>query len=177
MAIDCIAGSQQTSLLGYLGDGGPDLELSEQDIWEAAEMAAISCRSSYVQSKLKSAAGSMAHSSGVIIEQRFSAPMGIPKSSCTARLDTERGGEEEEDGDGDATINVKRTDSEGVGAASKGWETTWVAPHEIAAGQRFASRRQVMAFSMVEGPGRTLKGRDLTNLRNAVMWHTIGFSE
>ncbi|MCO5596848.1 hypothetical protein L7F22_050918 [Adiantum nelumboides] len=54
----------------------------------------------------------------------------------------------------------------------------WAAPHVIVTRQHLASRRdlQVLAFSMTEGPGRTLKGRDLTNVRNAV-WRSIGFPE
>ncbi|MCO5578876.1 hypothetical protein L7F22_032723 [Adiantum nelumboides] len=55
---------------------------------------------------------------------------------------------------------------------------SWAAPHLIVTRQHLASRRglQVLAFSMTEGPGRTLKGRDLTNVRNAV-WRCIGFPE
>ncbi|MCO5569261.1 hypothetical protein L7F22_022973 [Adiantum nelumboides] len=85
----------------------------------------------------------------------------------------------------DSDINVdlvakrwQHQDSDIINHVSKRWQhsKTWVAPHEIAARQRSTSRQQVMAFSMVDGHGRTLKGRDLTNLRNAV-WHTIGFPE
>ncbi|KAF0893999.1 hypothetical protein E2562_033786 [Oryza meyeriana var. granulata] len=43
-----------------------------------------------------------------------------------------------------------------------------VPPHEMAA------RRAAAAASMMEGAGRTLKGRDLRRVRNAV-WRTTGF--
>ncbi|XP_066345617.1 protein S40-7-like [Miscanthus floridulus] len=43
-----------------------------------------------------------------------------------------------------------------------------VPPHEMAA------RRAAAASSMMEGAGRTLKGRDLRRVRNAV-WRTTGF--
>jgi hypothetical protein len=43
-----------------------------------------------------------------------------------------------------------------------------VPPHEVAA------RRAAAAASVMEGSGRTLKGRDLRRLRNAV-WRTTGF--
>ncbi|KAG8043117.1 hypothetical protein GUJ93_ZPchr0004g38715 [Zizania palustris] len=43
-----------------------------------------------------------------------------------------------------------------------------VPPHEMAA------RRAAAAASVMEGAGRTLKGRDLRRVRNAV-WRTTGF--
>ncbi|VAH50084.1 unnamed protein product [Triticum turgidum subsp. durum] len=43
-----------------------------------------------------------------------------------------------------------------------------VPPHEMAA------RRAAAAASVMEGAGRTLKGRDLRRMRNAV-WRTTGF--
>lgn len=47
-----------------------------------------------------------------------------------------------------------------------------IPPHEILA-MRTASRRMtVVAYSMVEGIGRTLKGRDQCNFRNAVFLRT-----
>ncbi|KAG6419024.1 hypothetical protein SASPL_121232 [Salvia splendens] len=47
-------------------------------------------------------------------------------------------------------------------------------PHEYLA-RRVAST-QIASFSMCEGVGRTLKGRDLSNLRNAILTKT-GFLE
>ena len=47
---------------------------------------------------------------------------------------------------------------------------SWVVPHEIV-----AHRQGSIMFSVLEGIGRTLKGRDLTNVRNAV-WRITGFS-
>ncbi|KAL0286208.1 UNVERIFIED_CONTAM: hypothetical protein Sangu_2744200 [Sesamum angustifolium] len=49
-----------------------------------------------------------------------------------------------------------------------------VPPHEYLA-RRLAST-QIASFSMCEGVGRTLKGRDLSNLRNAILTKT-GFLE
>lgn len=48
-------------------------------------------------------------------------------------------------------------------------------PHEYLARRRLATT-QVASFSMCEGIGRTLKGRDLTNLRKAILTKT-GFLE
>ncbi|KAL2331915.1 hypothetical protein Fmac_019496 [Flemingia macrophylla] len=45
-------------------------------------------------------------------------------------------------------------------------------PHEIVA--RNSAQSPMMAYSVLEGVGRTLKGRDLRQVRNAV-WRQIGF--
>lgn len=47
-------------------------------------------------------------------------------------------------------------------------------PHEIVA--REQANYRMTSFSVMEGVGRTLKGRDLRNLRNAVWRHT-GFMD
>lgn len=49
-----------------------------------------------------------------------------------------------------------------------------VPPHEYIA--RRVARSQIASFSMCEGIGRTLKGRDLSKLRNAILTKT-GFLE
>ncbi|KAJ8531587.1 hypothetical protein K7X08_027021 [Anisodus acutangulus] len=49
-----------------------------------------------------------------------------------------------------------------------------VPPHEYIA--RRVARSQVVPFSMCEGVGRTLKGRDLSKVRNAILTKT-GFLE
>lgn len=49
-----------------------------------------------------------------------------------------------------------------------------VPPHEWVA--RKLARTQISSFSMCEGKGRTLKGRDLSKMRNAVLTKT-GFLE
>ncbi|EYU27783.1 hypothetical protein MIMGU_mgv1a024298mg [Erythranthe guttata] len=53
-------------------------------------------------------------------------------------------------------------------------DETRVPPHEYLA-RRLAST-QIASYSMCEGVGRTLKGRDLSNLRNAILTKT-GFLE
>ncbi|KAI9123797.1 hypothetical protein K1719_005097 [Acacia pycnantha] len=64
------------------------------------------------------------------------------------------GGEEEEDGDED--------------------EDHIIPPHEWLA--RKLARNQISSFSVCEGVGRTLKGRDLSKVRNAILSKT-GFIE
>lgn len=47
-------------------------------------------------------------------------------------------------------------------------------PHEIVARTMQRSHSQVAAYSVLEGAGRTLKGRDLRQVRNAI-WRRTGF--
>lgn len=56
----------------------------------------------------------------------------------------------------------------------EGEEDGIVPPHELVARQM--ARSQMTPFSMCEGAGRTLKGRDLSRVRNAILTRT-GFLE
>lgn len=49
-------------------------------------------------------------------------------------------------------------------------ETTMLPPHEVVASRQ----EDRVAYSVLEGVGRTLKGRDLRQVRNAV-WRQTGF--
>ncbi|MCO5578887.1 hypothetical protein L7F22_032735 [Adiantum nelumboides] len=202
------------------GGGDTDLDLSEEDVWEAAAMAAscVCCSLQLHNDFIISSPPGSSKRSCEMAEASLSAPMRIPMARYGSRLvlqDTDNREDEEED-NGDlygrghghnretfyqdagktdhvskgrplfnTDINVdlvakrwQHQDSDIINHVSKRWQHSkpWAAPHEIAARERSTSRQQVMAFSMVDGHGRTLKGRDLTNLRNAV-WHTIGFAE
>lgn len=53
-------------------------------------------------------------------------------------------------------------------------EEEWIPPHEWIA--KKLARTQISSFSVCEGAGRTLKGRDLSKVRNAVLSRT-GFLE
>lgn len=58
-------------------------------------------------------------------------------------------------------------DRETTGKGSMG---CWIPPHE------YLARRRGASFSVQEGVGRTLKGRDLRRVRNAI-WKEIGFED
>lgn len=84
-----------------------------------------------------------------------------PSASCAASPPVDipssgkrRGFEEEEEEDGD--------------------DQPWAPPHVLAS-RRWAGERKV-AFSLCSGQGRTLKGRDLRHVRDAVLRMT-GFLE
>eukprot|EP00262_Sarcandra_glabra_P008271 TRINITY_DN21599_c0_g1_i1.p1 TRINITY_DN21599_c0_g1~~TRINITY_DN21599_c0_g1_i1.p1 ORF type:complete len:169 (-),score=8.44 TRINITY_DN21599_c0_g1_i1:61-567(-) len=90
-----------------------------------------------------------------------SMPVNIPDWSKILREDyrdnrkreNENEGEDDEDGDG---------------------EDNRIPPHEFLARQ-FA-RTRIASFSVHEGIGRTLKGRDLSRVRNAI-WEQTGFED
>ncbi|XVF76451.1 hypothetical protein PTKIN_Ptkin13bG0267200 [Pterospermum kingtungense] len=63
----------------------------------------------------------------------------------------------------------KTSDEEGVTNDAEGYDGS-VPPHE------YLARRRGASFSVLEGIGRTLKGRDLRRVRNAV-WKKIGFED
>eukprot|EP00262_Sarcandra_glabra_P004408 TRINITY_DN15398_c0_g1_i1.p1 TRINITY_DN15398_c0_g1~~TRINITY_DN15398_c0_g1_i1.p1 ORF type:complete len:208 (-),score=2.25 TRINITY_DN15398_c0_g1_i1:200-823(-) len=52
-------------------------------------------------------------------------------------------------------------------------ETEWIPPHEYLA-REYARNHKMAATSVFEGVGRTLKGRDMSRVRNAV-WSQTGF--
>ncbi|XP_008791539.1 uncharacterized protein LOC103708409 [Phoenix dactylifera] len=91
-----------------------------------------------------------------------SLPMGIPDWSKILREEYRgsnshsNSGRDLEDDDDD--------DDEGVGSGPV------IPPHEL------LWRNRVASFSVHEGIGRTLKGRDLSRLRNAV-WEKVGFQD
>ncbi|KAL6992790.1 hypothetical protein U1Q18_010905 [Sarracenia purpurea var. burkii] len=96
------------------------------------------------------------------VAQQSSAPMNIPDWSKIYRNKTKKNTEHRSsggingDGDGD------------------GDDGEIVPPHEYVA--RKLARSQISSFSVCEGIGRTLKGRDLSKVRNAVLTKT-GFLE
>lgn len=49
-------------------------------------------------------------------------------------------------------------------------EDDWIAPHE------YLARTRVASYSVHEGVGRTLKGRDMSRVRNAI-WEKMGFQD
>ncbi|KAF0920138.1 hypothetical protein E2562_033441 [Oryza meyeriana var. granulata] len=92
------------------------------------------------------------------------APLPSPSSSAPVRIPAPttfagaRGGYEDDDG--------ARTDSAGA--------STIVPPHVFVATARRCSEGRTVASSVCVGHGRTLKGRDLRAVRNAVL-HMTGF--
>ncbi|KAJ0982816.1 hypothetical protein J5N97_011071 [Dioscorea zingiberensis] len=142
---------------GYVYDGD---EFEEEEVWSVSVMKervlegspkTKSSSSSSSSSTIKSPASSRKHfASGSRRVYQKSAPLNIPDWSkiCAANEDD---GDDGDDGDDKV-----------------------VPPHEWVA--KKLARSQISSFSVCEGVGRTLKGRDLSKVRNAVLTRT-GFLE
>ncbi|CAA6658214.1 unnamed protein product [Spirodela intermedia] len=70
-------------------------------------------------------------------------------------------------------LRVESADSLHLHAGYDDDDGEWVPPHEYLA-REYAKSGRSMTNSVVEGIGRTLKGRDLSRVRNAV-WSQTGF--
>ncbi|MCO5578870.1 hypothetical protein L7F22_032717 [Adiantum nelumboides] len=144
------------------GDGGgaplflQGDELSEEEIWDELSVMATSNRSDvHSLTKSRSTPAAVFARPGNEASDTVScpsSPLHVPKSSCRSQVALQ-----------DKGTSEKELDCEDYMKAS---------PHAICGGASKA--KDVLAFSMLEGHGRTLKGRDLINVRNAV-WQKIGF--
>ncbi|KAK7385964.1 hypothetical protein VNO78_31971 [Psophocarpus tetragonolobus] len=91
-----------------------------------------------------------------------SAPVNVPDWSKIYRSNPSKNSD---DYDGDGVVNYGEENDE---------YDSKLPPHEFIA--RRLARSQISSFSVLEGAGRTLKGRDLSKVRNAVLSKT-GFLE
>ncbi|KAM7500969.1 hypothetical protein LguiA_025383 [Lonicera macranthoides] len=105
------------------------------------------------------------------LHHQSSAPVNIPQWS-KSYYSSEKGLSLRDDdyGDGSESTDGYNHDDEYEDDHDEGI----VPPHEYIA--RRVARSQIASFSMCEGIGRTLKGRDLSKLRNAILTKT-GFLE
>ncbi|PKI62624.1 hypothetical protein CRG98_017046 [Punica granatum] len=132
----------------------PAFELDESDIYDSpavirrAAAAAAAVASAPGSRISKKAAGARRADS----EGRPSGPSSLPEYRESKRRD------------------ILDDDSEGGDNDANGGEGMRVPPHELVARTRMAS------FSVHEGRGRTLKGRDLSRVRNAI-WEKTGFED
>lgn len=100
------------------------------------------------------------------VHRQSSAPVNIPDwAKIHKRTSNSRINDNQHDGGflGNADASDEEEDTEEL-----------VPPHEFIA--RRLARTPIVSFSMCEGIGRTLKGRDLSRLRNAILAKT-GFLE
>lgn len=133
-----------------------DGDFEEEDVWGFVNER----DSSFPRGK------SIKSSNKSMVQKPTSSPVKIPecpKSSNTKK--SRRVSCITDDGSSAYCGNVEEEDDYGDGM---------VPPHEYIA--RRSARNQIASFSMMEGVGRTLKGRDLSKLRNAILTKT-GFLE
>ncbi|KAL6199924.1 hypothetical protein ACLB2K_029706 [Fragaria x ananassa] len=143
--------------------GDSAFELDESDIYNFARSSSQEYRkpamSSRCASKKSSSALSKGSDSGDLSGGTpASLPVGIPDWSKILR---------------DEYREIRRSDDDDD-------EDEWsagsarVPPHEFLARQM--ARTRIASFSVHEGVGRTLKGRDLSRVRNAI-WEKTGFED
>ncbi|KAI5656779.1 hypothetical protein M9H77_25572 [Catharanthus roseus] len=168
-----------------------DVDFMEEDIWATDFMTEKSKRShrsnssepprripssprliSRVNSITSGVGGKCHQSSSSVIPHQSSAPVNIP-ADCWSKIYNNQKKpnivKDEDNGRRNRFYfgNLEEDDEdEGHGEM--------IPPHEFIA-RRFA-RSPVVSYSMFEGIGRTLKGRDLSKLRNAILTKT-GFLE
>ncbi|XP_021905821.1 uncharacterized protein LOC110820610 [Carica papaya] len=124
------------------------------------------------------------HEGKGVLKQQQSAPVNIPDwsriygkkaSSKNAYYWVDNGGDDDRDVDDDGgdVHDGRYSDDDDDDEDDDGYDLK-LPPHEFLA--RRLARSQISSFSVFEGVGRTLKGRDLSKVRNAVLTKT-GFLE
>ncbi|EPS60592.1 hypothetical protein M569_14211 [Genlisea aurea] len=133
-------------------------ELDESDVWSSSlrSMSPEKTTRSRICRKPSSSSSSSAATVGK--GRPASLPMNVPDWSKILK-DEYRENRHRDEGEG-------WEEEDGVGRR--------IPPHEMVARQ--TARAGIASFSVHEGVGRTLKGRDLSRVRNAV-WQKIGFED
>ncbi|KAJ6292389.1 hypothetical protein OIU78_024543 [Salix suchowensis] len=106
---------------------------------------------------------------GKVVQQQASAPVNIPDWSKIYGGNPRNKGSWADDDNG-----IAYDDGDYHIDDDEGGDDDIVPPHEWLA--RKLARSQISSFSVCEGVGRTLKGRDLSKVRNAILTKT-GFLE
>ncbi|EXB74643.1 hypothetical protein L484_007649 [Morus notabilis] len=144
-------------------------ELDESDIYNSARSNSPEFRKPISSSRLISKKASSKRSSGdpavdLTGATAASLPVNIPDWSKILR-------DEYRDNRTRDSIDDDDDDFNGGGDCDEGVR---VPPHEFLARQM--ARTRIASFSVHEGIGRTLKGRDLSRVRNAI-WEKTGFED
>ncbi|XP_060193099.1 protein S40-1-like [Lycium barbarum] len=154
-----------------------DGDFEEEDVWAFVKERDNSSKVIIPRGNSISSSRSTSNKS-MVQKSSSSSPVNIPdwsknfnnKKSRRVSTITDHGSSSSiatSDGNVDTSINVdEEEDDYGDGM---------VPPHEYIA-RRLARNQIAASFSMMEGVGRTLKGRDLSKLRNAILTKT-GFLE
>ncbi|KAM3285393.1 hypothetical protein CQW23_30104 [Capsicum baccatum] len=154
------------------GETEKDGDFEEEDVWGYVKERDSSSSSSRVTiPRGKSSSSSTSNKSML---QKLSGPVNIPEwSKNTNKKKSRRVSNSITHHGSSPSSSVAYTDNNG-GEVEEDGDGIMVPPHEYIA--RRVARNKIASFSMMEGVGRTLKGRDLSKLRNAILTKT-GFLE
>nr|GLL33898.1 uncharacterized protein LOC109162264 [Ipomoea trifida] len=136
--------------------GDSAFELDESDVWSTERSASPECRKAAASGRV-----SRKHSGGGGKSERVPAslPVNVPDWSKILK---------------DEYRENRRRDSYDDDDFDEKYGDDRVPPHEFLARQLATAR--IASFSVHEGVGRTLKGRDLSKVRNAI-WEKTGFQD
>ncbi|KAL3530570.1 hypothetical protein ACH5RR_009892 [Cinchona calisaya] len=144
-------------------------ELDESDVWTTARSASPEVRKPAVSSRLSSSkkysssGGKADRGGGGVGATAASLPVNVPDWSKILKDEYRENRRRDSDYD-------DFDDEEGYA----GGGGNRIPPHEFLARQ--LARTRIASFSVHEGIGRTLKGRDLSRVRNAI-WEKTGFQD
>ncbi|KAI3706403.1 hypothetical protein L6452_24120 [Arctium lappa] len=134
-------------------------ELDESDVWNVSSSPEL--RKTVPSSRISKKSSSAVVKRGEIGGTASSLPVNVPDWSKILKEDYRENRRRDNDDDDDF-------DQIGDGSGSR------IPPHEFLAKQ--LARTRIASFSVHEGIGRTLKGRDLSRVRNAI-WEKTGFQD
>lgn len=137
-------------------------ELDESDVWNVSVSPEL--RKTVPGSRITKRSSSVAVKRGELGGTASSMPVNVPDWSKILKEDYRDNRRRNDDEDDD--INENNYGDDGTGNR--------IPPHEFLARQ--LARTRIASFSVHEGIGRTLKGRDLSRVRNAI-WEKTGFQD
>ncbi|CAL5426530.1 unnamed protein product [Camellia sinensis] len=132
-------------------------ELDESDVWNSVRSSSPEFRKPVPSSRISKKTAAKRTEAGATAS---SLPVNVPDWSKILKEDYKDNRRKDSDDDVD--------DGEGEEAGNR------IPPHEFLARQ--LARTRIASFSVHEGIGRTLKGRDLSRVRNAI-WEKTGFQD
>ncbi|KAL8029803.1 hypothetical protein ABFS82_14G243500 [Erythranthe guttata] len=129
-------------------------ELDESDVWDSAAVRSQSPEMRKPSSRISRKPSSR----GVGMDRPASLPVNVPDWSKILKEEYRENRRRESDDEDCDEAEAEEINGE------------WIPPHE------FLARNRIASLSVHEGIGRTLKGRDLSRLRNAI-WQKTGFQD
>ncbi|KAL6979328.1 hypothetical protein U1Q18_020992 [Sarracenia purpurea var. burkii] len=139
-------------------------DLDESDVWNSGRSSSSEFLKPVQSSRVLKKAATRRGGGASVGSTPASVPVNIPDWSKILKEDYKE--HRRRDGDDDL--------SGGDDDGGEEEEDDRIPPHEFLARQ--SARTRIASFSLHEGFGRTLKGRDLSTVRNAI-WEKTGFQD